>query len=93
MLDLEGGAMQESQPFEFDAAKYREASTHQQEWGTRLISELCLRGDESILDLGCGDGVLTAKLAQLAPRGRVLGIDLSRNMIAAAEPLASEQLS
>lgn len=78
--------------FEFDAEKYRQASAHQQEWGTRLIAELNLRGDERILDLGCGDGVLTAKLAQVVPGGSVLGIDSSQNMIAAAEALAGERL-
>lgn len=78
--------------FEFDAAKYRQASAHQQEWGARLIAELNLRGNESILDLGCGDGVLTAKLAQAVPNGRVLGIDSSLNMIAAADSLSNERL-
>jgi hypothetical protein len=36
---------------EFDGKKYAEASTHQQEWGTRLIAELGLRGNERVLDL------------------------------------------
>jgi hypothetical protein len=31
-------------PFEFDAERYREASTHQQEWGQRIIAELGLAG-------------------------------------------------
>ena len=49
--------------FDFDGKKYREASTHQKEWGQKLINELNLKGDESILDLGCGDGVITTQLA------------------------------
>ena len=68
-------------PYEFDAEKYRQASSHQQSWGQRLIDELALAGSERILDLGCGDGRLTAVLAGLVPQGRVLGIDASRNMI------------
>ncbi len=70
--------------YEFDGKKYREASSHQKEWGTKLISELDIRGAERILDLGCGDGVLTAQLADLVPRGHVTGIDASAGMIDAA---------
>lgn len=69
---------------EFDGKKYAEASTHQQEWGARLIAELGLRGDERVLDLGCGDGTLTAHIADLLPNGAVIGIDASHGMIDAA---------
>jgi trans-aconitate methyltransferase len=69
---------------EFDGKKYRQASEHQQEWGARLLAELALRGDERILDLGCGDGRLTAQLAEGVPAGSVLGIDASAGMIEAA---------
>ena len=55
--------------FEFDGEKYRKASIHQKEWGEKLIAELDLQGNESILDLGCGDGTTTEKLAQLVPHG------------------------
>jgi len=68
----------------FDGEKYRHASAHQQEWGARLIAELELRGTENILDLGCGDGVLTAQLASLVPQGHVTGIDSSQSMLNAA---------
>lgn len=70
--------------YEFDGKKYERASTHQKEWGQKLLKELNLSGSERILDLGCGDGALTARLADLVPRGSVLGIDGSRGMIAAA---------
>jgi trans-aconitate methyltransferase len=70
--------------FEFDGEKYKEASGHQKEWGKKLISELALKGDERILDLGCGDGALTTQLAQLVSGGFVLGIDASKGMIDAA---------
>ncbi len=71
--------------YELDGAKYKKASAHQKEWGQRLIDECALSGNERILDLGCGDGVLTARLAGLVPRGFVLGLDASRSMIATAE--------
>ena len=62
---------------EFDGKKYTAASTHQKEWGAKLIHELSISGTEKILDLGCGDGALTAQLAALTPQGAVLGIDAS----------------
>jgi trans-aconitate methyltransferase len=70
--------------YEFDANQYKQGSSHQQNWGEKLVAELDLLGDERILDLGCGDGRLTALLARRVPKGSVLGIDASRNMIAAA---------
>jgi trans-aconitate 2-methyltransferase len=77
---------------EFDGERYRAAAGHQREWGELLISGLELRGDENILDLGCGDGTLTARLADLVPRGSVLGLDASAGMIAAAQPLTRPNL-
>ncbi len=71
---------------EFDGKKYEKASTHQKEWGSKLIADLDLRGSERVLDLGCGDGKLTAQLAELLPEGEAIGIDASQGMIAAALP-------
>jgi trans-aconitate 2-methyltransferase len=66
---------------EFDGEKYESASSHQKEWGTKLIKELDLRGTERILDLGCGDGTLTVELSKLVPRGKVVGIDASQGSL------------
>ena len=70
---------------DFNGKKYEKASTHQKEWGTKLIAELRLNGTEHLLDLGCGDGTLTAQIAELLPEGEVVGIDSSQGMIAAAQ--------
>jgi trans-aconitate methyltransferase len=70
--------------FEFDGQKYRQASAHQQEWGQRIIEEFTFQGNEHILDLGCGDGGLTARLAALVPDGMVVGLDAATGMIDAA---------
>lgn len=78
--------------FEFDGEKYKKSSTHQKEWGNKIIAEFKLKGSESILDLGSGDGALTCQLAELAPRGYVLGIDASQGMIDTARKLERQNL-
>jgi trans-aconitate methyltransferase len=79
--------------FEFDGEKYKQASKPQKGWGNRLISELEIRGDETILDLGCGDGVLTGKLSELVPDGTVVGIDASAGMIGTAKKIEKKNLT
>jgi trans-aconitate 2-methyltransferase len=77
---------------EFDGQKYKKASGMQKNWGRALINDLSLQGDETILDLGCGDGVLTELLARRVPDGQVIGIDASRGMIETAQELAGPNL-
>lgn len=69
---------------EFDGEKYEKASAHQKEWGEGIINGLVLKGSERVLDLGCGDGVLTSRIADLVPRGEAVGIDASKGMIEVA---------
>jgi arsenite methyltransferase len=42
----------------------------------KLIDSLQLRGDETVLDVGCGHGLLLIAAAKRLPRGRSIGIDL-----------------
>lgn len=79
--------------YEFDGEKYKTASLHQKEWGKNLISKISLHGDETILDLGCGDGHLTEQLSLLVPKGKVTGIDASAGMIQTAEKIRRENLN
>ena len=44
----------------WNAAEYAANSSVQQGWARELIAKLKLRGDEHILDVGCGDGKVTA---------------------------------
>ncbi len=67
--------------FTWNAEDYERNSSQQQQWARDLIAQLRLRGDEIVLDVGCGDGKVTAEIASLVPRGRVLGIDLSSDMV------------
>jgi trans-aconitate 2-methyltransferase len=70
---------------EWDAGAYHRLSTPQQSWGKRLLSRLRLRGDEVMMDAGCGSGQLTRELLQNLPNGVVVGVDLSQNMLSAAQ--------
>ncbi|MGD0819255.1 MAG: methyltransferase domain-containing protein [Desulfomonilia bacterium] len=71
----------------WNAEDYAKNSSAQLQWAQELISKLFLQGCESVLDIGCGDGKISAQLALAAKNGNVLGIDLSEDMIR----LASEQ--
>lgn len=66
---------------EFDGKKYEQASAHQKEWGSTVVAKFSLTGNERVLDLGCGDGAITTQIADLLPRGEVVGIDASQGMI------------
>lgn len=60
---------------------YSRHSSQQQKWAQELIAKLALKGNETVLDIGCGDGKVTAELAEHLPRGSVLGIDSSKAMV------------
>jgi len=64
---------------------YHKHSTEQHKWGIELLNKLSLRGNERILDLGCGDGKITAEIARRVPWGSVLGIDKFEDMIRLAK--------
>ena len=68
----------------WDANDYSRSSAAQQAWARELIAKLQLQGDESVLDIGCGDGKVTAEIAALVPDGRVVGIDSSPEMVSFA---------
>jgi len=69
----------------WDAHDYAQHSSAQLKWARELITKLHLRGDESLLDIGCGNGRVTAEIASLLPDGYVTGIDSSPDMIKLAE--------
>jgi trans-aconitate 2-methyltransferase len=66
---------------EWDAASYHRLSAPQFSWGRQVLERLPLRGDETVMDAGCGTGRLTAGLLERLPRGRVVAVDRSQNML------------
>ena len=63
-----------------DGAYYQRHSSVQFDLENQAVKSLSIGGDESVLDIGCGDGQVTRQLSQ-ATSGRVLGIDSSESMI------------
>jgi trans-aconitate methyltransferase len=66
---------------EWDAASYHRISAPQFGWGVEVLGRLHLKGDETVMDAGCGTGRLTAGLLERLPEGRVVAVDLSQNML------------
>jgi trans-aconitate 2-methyltransferase len=52
-----------------------------QRWGAGVLERLELKGDEVVLDAGCGTGRVTALLLDRLPRGRVIALDASKRML------------
>jgi trans-aconitate 2-methyltransferase len=70
--------------WEWNSSVYHRLSGPQVSWGKKVLSRLRFRGDEVVLDAGCGTGRLTAELLEALPRGRVVAVDLSQNMLRSA---------
>lgn len=70
-----------SQATDWDAATYHRVADPQFEWGKRLLDRLELNGDETVIDAGCGSGRLTRLLLERVPRGKVLAVDVSPQMV------------
>ena len=68
----------------WNPADYARSSDAQLQWARELQAKMKLQGHESLLDVGCGDGKITADFARLLPRGQVTGVDSSPEMVAYA---------
>ena len=86
-----------SGPREWNATEYHRLANPHVGWGRTVLARLPLRGDETVIDAGCGSGRLTAELLDLLPEGRVIAVDQSANMLDRArshlEPVASGRVS
>ncbi len=70
--------------YSWNAAEYAKHSDNQYEWARELIPKLELNGNESLIDIGCGDGKITQLLSTYLPHGQVVGVDSSEEMVASA---------
>ena len=65
----------------WDAAAYHRVSAPQLEWAEKVLERLSLRGDETVLDAGCGSGRVTQLLLDRLPDGHVVAVDSSESMV------------
>lgn len=66
---------------EWSAGDYNQQSSLQKTMAEIQLRKLTLAGNERILDIGCGDGKVTAEIARRLPTGSVVGVDPSKNMV------------
>lgn len=78
------GGARPSRPRDWDAPTYDRVADPMTRWGSAVLDRLALRGDERVLDAGCGTGRVTEQLAERLPRGRVVALDGSASMVEAA---------
>src|SRR4029077_18925184 len=69
---------------DWDARSYDRISNPMARWGTVVLDRLELRGDERVLDAGCGSGRVTEQLLSRLPGGSVVAVDGSPQMVAEA---------
>lgn len=75
----------------WDPEHYYKHSATQRGHAKDLLAHYQFRGDEQILDVGCGDGKITAALSQHIPNGHITGIDKSEEMLAFAKQTFSPE--
>lgn len=73
---------------------YHRHSYNQEFFANEMLDHYPFSGDEKVLDIGCGTGNITAKMAALLPNGSVVGVDNSQDMIGyAQEHFSNQQLN
>jgi len=66
---------------EWDARSYDALPLPHEHWGATTTAQLRLNGNETVLDLGCGTGRDAEHLLSLLPRGHVVAVDGSGQML------------
>jgi trans-aconitate 2-methyltransferase len=68
-------------PHDWDAASYDRLPIPMTGWGLGVLERLPLRGDERVLDAGCGTGQVTEALRERLPDGAIVALDASPSML------------
>jgi len=65
----------------WDAENYHKVSSIQETWALELLSKRKWRGNEVLVDAGCGSGRVTKIISNILKEGKIYAIDLDQNMI------------
>jgi trans-aconitate 2-methyltransferase len=74
---------------DWDGRSYRQVSELQLWLATQSLTGVSMAGHERVLDVGCGDGRITAAISEQLPCGSILGIDPSPRMVQTADTLTN----
>jgi trans-aconitate 2-methyltransferase len=77
---------------QWNAELYRKCSSLQQTMATDVLQALEVTSSDRVLDVGCGDGRITSEIASRVPKGYVVGVDASSNMIELASEKSASNL-
>jgi trans-aconitate 2-methyltransferase len=69
---------------DWDGPTYDRVAEPMTRWGSGVLDRLALRGDERVLDAGCGSGRVTEQLLDRYPGVTVVALDQSPSMLAEA---------
>jgi trans-aconitate 2-methyltransferase len=75
----------------WDAETYERIGTPMRRWAQAVIDDLDLKGDEVVLDAGCGSGSVTLDLLERLPRGKIYAVDSALQMIQKLEKTLKER--
>jgi trans-aconitate 2-methyltransferase len=75
----------------WNAEVYDRIGTPMRRWARQVIDDLAVRGDETVLDAGCGSGSVTFDLLEKLSGGKIYAVDASAEMIASLSRAISER--
>ena len=71
--------------YDWDASTYDRISDAQESWGHEIIEYRKWKGNEVVLDAGCGSGRTTKILSMKVPEGKIIAVDSDLSMIRLAK--------
>lgn len=85
-IDVHGGSPA------WSGRAYAAESAHHRSYDDWFLDRLPPAPDDVVIDLGCGSGELTARLAEIVNGGRVIGVEPDGSMLEAAHRHAAPNL-